>query len=140
LNPSVTPQLLRDAAASALVRIAPEDTDAVLDAAAAAGLCCVRIDLAGCQGKADLLARIADALEFPWWFGQNWDALADCLGDLEWLPAEGYVLLLENPGELQRAAPQDYATAAEVFADATQGWRERNTPFWVFISGEKETT
>lgn len=136
MNPAVTPRLLRDAAASAVVRITPGEVETVLDAAAAAGLCCVRIDLADCRSKAELLARIADALEFPWWFGQNWDALADCLGDLEWLPAEGYVLLLDAPDALRRAAPEDYATAAEVFAAAAQGWRERNTPFWVFIPGD----
>jgi RNAse (barnase) inhibitor barstar len=140
VNPPVTPQLLRDAAAAGVVGVAPEDAEQVLEAAAAAGLCSVRIDLAGCDGKADLLARIADALEFPWWFGQNWDALADCLGDLEWLPAEGYVLLLDGADDLRRAAAHDYATVAEVFADASRGWREHGTPFWVFISGAEETT
>nr|WP_240901427.1 barstar family protein [Thioalkalivibrio sp. XN279] len=103
-------------------------------------MCSVRIDLAGCRSKAELLARIADALEFPWWFGQNWDALADCLGDLEWLPAAGYVLLLEGADDLRRAAAHDYATVTEVFAAAARGWREHNTPFWVFISGAKEST
>jgi hypothetical protein len=140
VTPAVTPQLLQDAAAGAVVRITRADLATVLDAAAVAGLCCIRIDLAGCRDKPELLARIADALEFPWWFGQNWDALADCLGDLEWLPAEGYVLLLDDPDQLRRAAPQDYATAVEVFADAARGWRERNTPFWVFISGDEEAT
>jgi len=136
----VTPQLLRDAAAAGVHRLAPADTQTVLDAAAAAGLCSMRIDLAGCCSKPDLLARIADALEFPWWFGQNWDALADCLGDLEWLPAEGYVLLLDAADDLRRAAPRDYATVTEVFADAARSWREHGTPFWVFISSAEETT
>jgi hypothetical protein len=44
-------------------------------------------DVAGCSDKAGLLARTADALEFPAWFGHNWDALADCLTDLAWRPA-----------------------------------------------------
>ena len=51
-----------------------------------------RIDLAGCTDKAELLARIARTLRFPDWFGHNWDALADCLCDLSWLPADAYRL------------------------------------------------
>jgi len=140
VKPPVTPQQLRDATAAGVHRLMPADVETVLDAAAAAGLCSVRIDLAGCRSKAELLARVADALEFPWWFGQNWDALADCLGDLEWLPAEGYVLLLDAADDLRRSAPRDFATVTEVFADAAHGWREHGTPFWVFISSAEETT
>ncbi|NGP53290.1 barstar family protein [Thioalkalivibrio sp. XN8] len=135
-----SPAILRDPAAAGLVRIGPGEVEAVLAAGAAAGLCCARIELAGCRSKPEFLARVADALEFPWWFGQNWDALADCLGDLEWLPAEGYLLVLDDPADLRRAAPDDYAVAVEVFSEAARAWRERNTPCWVFISGEKEAT
>ena len=134
------PEVLRDAEAGGLVRIGLDEVEAVLAAGREAGLCCARIELAGCRSKPGFLARVADALEFPWWFGQKWDALADCLVDLEWLPAEGYLLLLDDPADLQRAAPDDYAVAVEVFADAARQWRERDTPFWVFISGEKDAT
>ena len=140
MNPAVTPQLLRDPAAAGVFQVAPAEAEGVLEAAAAAALRGVRIDLAGCRSKAELLARIAAALEFPRWFGQNWDALADCLGDLEWLPAEGYVLRLDGADELRRAAPQDYATLTELFATVARGWREHDTPFWVFICGAKENT
>lgn len=135
-----SPESLRDAEAGGLVRIGLDEVAAVLAAGAEAGLCCARIELAGCRSKAEFLARVADALEFPWWFGQNWDALADCLGDLEWLPAEGYLLLLDDAADLQRAAPADYGVAVEVFAEAAREWRERGTPFWVFISGAREGT
>ena len=46
--------------------------------------------------KAALLREIAAALEFPGGFGANWDALADSLGDLSWLSAPGYLLLLDH--------------------------------------------
>jgi len=32
---------------------------------------CYVVDLAGCLDKAELLARCADALRFPSWFGHN---------------------------------------------------------------------
>lgn len=41
------------------------------------------IDCGGCADKKELHARIADALDFPDWYGHNLDALMDCLTDLE---------------------------------------------------------
>jgi hypothetical protein len=131
---------LRDPAAAGVRHVGRDKAEAVWAAGVAAGLRCVHIDLAGCRSKAGFLARVADALEFPWWFGQNWDALADCLGDLAWLPAEGYLLVLDNPAELRRAAPDPYAVAVDILSDAAREWGRRDTPFWVFISGEKEST
>ena len=52
------------------------------------------------------LSRIAEALEFPDWFGRNWDAFFDCLTDLSWLPAGGHVLVLLNTAEMRRDAPE----------------------------------
>jgi len=93
-----------------------------------------RIDLLGCGDKDVALDRIAQALDFPDWFGRNWDALADCLSDLEWLePADGYVLALDNIQELREAAPDDYATLIEVFDDVASAWREHAVPFWCFL-------
>lgn len=134
------PEALRDAAANGIGHVGTNEAAALLAAGAAAGLCCVRIELGGCRSKAAFLARVAAALEFPWWFGQNWDALADCLGDLDWLPAEGYLLLLDDPSELRGAAPEDYAVAVEIFAEAAREWRERKIPFRVFISGQQGAT
>ena len=59
-------------------------------------------DLAGCYDRAGLLARIAEALEFPDSIGGNWEALFDGLVDLSWLPAPGHVLMLLNTAELRR--------------------------------------
>ena len=33
-----------------------------------------------------LLATLATQLNFPDYFGENWDALDECIGDLSWLP------------------------------------------------------
>ncbi len=42
--------------------------------------------------RAAFFDEAAAALHFPPTFGENWDAFYDCLTDLAWLPAEGYVL------------------------------------------------
>jgi hypothetical protein len=125
---------LGDAADAGLREVTRHEVEALCDAARAARLHCARLDLAACRGKADLLTGFARELKFPTWFGHNWDALADCLDDLEWLRASGYLLVLENPVGLSNAAPKDFAVALDILADAARKWSERGTPFWVFIT------
>jgi len=125
---------LGDTADAGLRQVTRHEVEALCAAGRAAGLHCARLDLAGCRGKADLLTGLARELKFPTWFGHNWDALADCLDDLEWLRASGYLLVLENPVGLSNAAPKDFALALDIFADAARQWSERGTPFWVFIT------
>lgn len=94
----------------------------------------VTIALDGCDSKAELLARIAAALHFPGWFGHNWDALADCLTDLSWLPAATYRITLAQAASLRRAAPETLATALEIFDDAAAAWAERGVDFSVHLA------
>jgi RNAse (barnase) inhibitor barstar len=42
---------------------------------------------ASVRSKQKLLRILADQLQFPAYFGNNWDALEECLRDLSWLPA-----------------------------------------------------
>jgi RNAse (barnase) inhibitor barstar len=36
--------------------------------------------------KAELFHFLSTELKFPDYFGKNWDALEECIGDLSWLP------------------------------------------------------
>lgn len=47
-----------------------------------------------------LYDEFARKFNFPGYFGRNWDALDECLADLAWLPADGYVVIVLQAEEL----------------------------------------
>lgn len=107
--------------------------DALSQAAGELGFLPIRIPLHDVRTKGGLLARIAERLSFPDWFGHNWDALEDCLGDLSWLPARGYVVMLEDADVLAGTAADDFAVAVDIFQSAAGQWHTEGVPFWVLV-------
>lgn len=102
---------------------------------------------AKCQTTDGLLRECARALDFPDYFGHNWDALEECLADLEWLPAKGYVLLITDAGCVLPDDDEEYETFLEILRDAGEAWgsgqagmgTRRATPFHVlFAVSEQE--
>jgi len=118
-------QRLRDAKRSGVYR-AP-DTNAIDAATAGSGLDVVLIDAARKP-----LEKIAGALSFPTWFGGNWDALEDSLGDLSWRSGDGHVLVFT-------AYPEERELLMDVLRSSAQYWAARGKPFFaVFIDPQRK--
>lgn len=106
-----------------------------LKAAHAAGWETAVLDLSGVTDKAGLMTACADALRLPDWFGANWDALADCLDDLEWWPADrGRLILVRDWQTYAQARPDEWSILQEVFADAAARWRRTDTGLVVLMA------
>ena len=117
-------QRLQDPSRSGVYRTAR--VDEILDAVRGSKILLATIRFAG---KEKLLKNIAAALQFPHWFGHNWDALEDCLTDLSWREAPGYVLMFENP-----KAGDDLGVLIDVLRASAESWSARGKPFFaVFI-------
>jgi len=101
--------------------------DALHESVQRAGFALFEVDIATAHGKGEVLAEMARAINAPEWFGHNWDALADALGDLSWNHAPGYVLLLrgEHPGE---------EILDDILNATVEFWRMQGKPFWVFFA------
>jgi RNAse (barnase) inhibitor barstar len=125
--------LLRDPARSGVFRL-PE-TVGWVSQVTTTDFAFWRVDLAKVRSKSSLLAALAKGLDFPEWFGHNWDALQDCLTDLSWRPAPGYVVVLENCEGLAGGAPEAFETTLDVFRHAARWWAGEHIPFWVFVGG-----
>ena len=118
---------LRDASRSGVYRVARSDE--VLEAAREARL---HLTSVAFGAKPELLKNIAAALAFPDWFGENWDALEDCLTDLSWSDASGHVLLFEAA-----RSGDDFGVLVDVLASAAEYWAGRGKPFFaVFVDAK----
>lgn len=127
-------QRLSDPAKSGVYRSSRGDE--ILDATEGSAIRVVRVGLAGAADKDRLIASIAAALQFPAWFGGNWDALEDCLCDLSWMDGAGQVLLFEGAEELPLV---ERGTLVDILASAATFWAERKHPFFaVFLGGGPE--
>ena len=57
------------------------------------------------RDETGLHQECASRLQFPTYYGRVWDALSDCLEDLDWLEERGLVVGISNASQLLGAAP-----------------------------------
>jgi RNAse (barnase) inhibitor barstar len=75
------------------------------------------------ESSTALFDECGAALQFPEYFGENWDALLECLTDLEWLPGDAYLLLVTDSHLLLAREPVgQLAALLEVLQNAAQDW------------------
>ena len=97
----------------------------------------LRCDCAEADNKAAVLSKIGKDLSLPQYYGQNLDALYDCLTDLR--PNHdadnpGFVVFLENLPDGGRFGQPDRSALLDVFREAADYFYDENTGFRVFYS------
>lgn len=125
--------LLADPAQAGTYFVDVRDREALVEAGSGLRFSVLPVDLRGCADAHAALLGIAETLRFPEWFGENLDALSDCLNDLSWLSAEGYVVVLEHTDDWRTQDPESFETAVEIFNEAAARWAEDRVPFWAFV-------
>lgn len=70
-----------------------------------------------CATEDALLNEMAASLQFPYYFGHNWDAADECIDDLDWLPHQRIVLVITEAEKILASAPDDYRILIEILAD-----------------------
>lgn len=75
--------------------------------------------------KHQIFAHYAKSLSFPAYFGNNWDAFIDCLGDLGWL---GQTRVSVIHSALPRLDPESLRTYLECLRDAWQRHMAQQEP------------
>ncbi len=126
--------LLTGARAPGVYRfVSPAKAATVQEAAERLGWRFFHLDGRQIASKADLMAACAAAMQFPSYFGNNWDALEECLRDLDWAPAQrGYLVLYDHAGRFAGAGA-DFAVSLDIFRSAVRSWGDTATPMAVLL-------
>lgn len=125
--------LLKDAGAAGVFYLAPSRQSGIEAAAERTRLCLLKANIAEHGSVEAVLRQLGSDLNFPIWYGANFDALYDCLTDPAWQPAKGHVLLIDGLAGLRATDPNDFATLIEVLLAAAEARGTMNTPFVVLI-------
>lgn len=124
-------QRLQDPAKSGVYRTS--SIDPIADAVRGSKLGFARVSF---SNEGTVLGKIARQLDFPDWFGQNWDALEDCFTDLSWRQAKGHVFAFED---FQSLSDHHMNTLVDTLQSAAEFWAGQGEPFFaVFIDAERK--
>ena len=104
----------------------------------------MRLDARNMRTSRGFYHEISSICKFPKYFGCNLDALDECLADLEWLPAAGYVVLIKDAEMMLYEESDDMLegvlsvflnVAAEWAAGIKEGetWNLKVIPFHVVL-------
>lgn len=86
----------------------------------------ILLDGAKMTTKSELMREFARGLAFPGYFGANWDALSECLADLDWLlrPERWDLHVTCSTQVLAAAAPADRMIFQQVLQSVAASWAE----------------
>lgn len=82
------------------------------------------------QDKTTLLAELGRVLDFPDYYGANWDALEECLADLSW--HDGALRLLITDADA--LADELRETLIEIFLQASRAWAVEDRAFALYLA------
>ena len=86
--------------------------------------------------------ELSAACQFPYYFGENYAALAECLGDLDWLNSSSFVLMISGFSELladelveMAALSRALATGIDEYNRSKQNTEFAKSLFCVVVNG-----
>ena len=92
----------------------------------------------GMDSKEVLFMAYANQLDFPAYFGQNWDAFLDCLRDLSWVKERNIVI--EHAGLPLEKSPIESLIYLQILEAAIDSWNEyrpevgsHNPESWAYV-------
>jgi RNAse (barnase) inhibitor barstar len=74
------------------------------------------------------------AMNLPEYFGNNWDGWEECLTDLSWCSASGYIFYYHNSQFFAESSPDDWAILLDILQEAIAYWQLQNIRFSVVLA------
>ena len=133
MNPTAFARLLADYERAGVYHLTPGGINALAEACAQADLQLIVADLAETPHMAEAMAILTKATACPAHEAAHLDDLAEMLCDFSWLPANGYVILVEDADNLIATDPTGVQKLLDAFQAASSFWQEQESPFWAFL-------
>lgn len=76
-----------------------------------------------------LFDELAAALQFPYYFGENWNAVWDCITDLNWLKGASLLIIFDSAQHLLSTSNDDFRILVRQLTDAHDSCRAVTTDF-----------
>ena len=108
----------------------------LIDDAAGQGIAVFYLNGRSIHTKKDFFRAARDVMKLPDYFGGNWDAFEECINDLSWLPARGYILVYENTSPFFSGNPDDERILKEILHDARENHGQEGVPFEFILTAE----
>lgn len=126
--------LLQDTTRAGLYHLPVSCQDNLPDLVSKAHQVMLSADLGGCNDRHETLRELGKAFHFPTWYGENFDALHDCLSDPDWQPGRGIVLQIAGLDTLRSIDPEAFSILIDVLRSATAARSAGQPPLWILLS------
>lgn len=87
-----------------------------------------------CTTYERLHAEISAALQFPSYYGENINALSECIEDLDWLNAERIFIFIDRAEDFLQFDEAEDNAYSKVFIRAEEYWQEEAKKFVIFLN------
>lgn len=79
--------------------------------------------------------EFATTLNFPNYFGYNWDAFYDCITDLSWIKNQDrFLIVYKNPHKFMHHNPETWKIANTVLLDTIEFWNKQDKQMLIVFS------
>jgi Barstar (barnase inhibitor) len=80
-----------------------------------------------------LFQEFATAFQFPEYFGHNWDALKDCLTELDGHEIDRYIITIDKLDRFIANDPSQWTDFLEVCKSVVEYWQDTENPVYVLL-------
>jgi RNAse (barnase) inhibitor barstar len=74
--------------------------------------------------SAGFFDELGAALQFPYYFGENWDAVWDCINDVSWLRGPNLLVVFDSAHLLLRDSEDDFQQLMRLLPQVRDRWHE----------------
>ena len=79
--------------------------------------------------EARFFDELAAAMQFPYYFGENWSAVWDCITDLNWLKGSSFLIVFDSAEYLLTESPRGFKLLLDELTDANTLWHRETADF-----------